>query len=372
MPVGSHHLNPCRTMPDSRAVASGVVETGDRPRSRTRPRDDRAGDLAPPWPTRRPASAGRPPGHGPPSGSLCRAPAEDARALGGSGRTLAGRVEPGADCRLGSVAGRSHGGEGVDLRACAGRSAGRRSPVPVPATSGQEAERARPHSRSGGHCGASGGGGGEEPGRRLGARTDHGSEAPGHSGVGRGPELEVPVPGVGDGKTASAVTEAITRRLGPVRDRVHTGTADNGQEFARPREIAQKLDAGFSFATPYPSWERGRNEHTNGLVRPYFPKGTDCRRVTPAQVRTVEHRLHRRPRKVLGYRTPAAVFARGLASPGRGWRSPDRPRHSGDSPERLRSASWCRFRPGLGRWLRSGSLAVDPAVSLLSYVIPYF
>ena len=120
-------------------------------------------------------------------------------------------------------------------------------------------------------------------------------------------------------------TAALLRRLGPIRDRVHTGTADHGKEFARHREIAQKLDPGFYFATPYHSWERGRNEHTNGLVRQYFPKGTDFRQVTAAQVRAVEDRLHRRPRKVLGYRTPAAVFARGLAPPGRGRRSPDRP-----------------------------------------------
>ena len=118
-----------------------------------------------------------------------------------------------------------------------------------------------------------------------------------------------------EGQTATAVTAALTRRLGPVRDRVHTGTADHGKEFARHREIAEKLDAGFYFATPYHSWERGRNEHTNGLVRQYFPKGTDFRQVTPAPVRAVEDRLHRRPRKVLGYRTPAEVFARGLAPP---------------------------------------------------------
>ncbi len=118
-----------------------------------------------------------------------------------------------------------------------------------------------------------------------------------------------------EGKTAAAVTAALTRRLGPVRDRIHTGTADNGKEFARHREIAQKLGAGFTFATPYHSWERGRNEHTNGLVRQYFPNGTDFRQVTPAQVRAVADRLHRRPRKVLGYRTPAEVFARGLAPP---------------------------------------------------------
>ena len=124
-----------------------------------------------------------------------------------------------------------------------------------------------------------------------------------------------------EGKTAVAVTAALTRRLGPIRDRVHTGTADHGKEFARHREIAQKLGAGFTFATPYHSWERGRNEHPNGRVRPYFPNGTDFRQVTAAQVRAVEDRLHRRPRKVLGYRTPAEVFARGLAPPGRGRRS---------------------------------------------------
>ncbi len=111
----------------------------------------------------------------------------------------------------------------------------------------------------------------------------------------------------------------------PDRDRVQPGTADHGKEFARHREIAPKLDAGFYFATPYHSWERGRNEHPNGRVRPYFPKGTDFRQVTPAQVRAVEDRLHRRPRKVLGYRTPAAVFARVLAPPGRGPRSPVNP-----------------------------------------------
>ncbi len=110
-----------------------------------------------------------------------------------------------------------------------------------------------------------------------------------------------------EGQIAAA---ALTRRMRPARDRVHTCTADHGKEFARHREIAQKLGASFYFATPYPSWERGRNEHTNGLVHPYFPKGTDFRQVTPAQVQAVEDRLHRRPRKVLGYHTPAAVFAR--------------------------------------------------------------
>ncbi len=116
-------------------------------------------------------------------------------------------------------------------------------------------------------------------------------------------------------KTAAAVTTALTRRMGPIRERVHTLTADNGKEFAGRRGISDALGAGFYFATPYHSWERGLNEHTNGLVRQYFPKGTDFRQVTEAQVRAVEDRLNHRPRKVLGYRTPAEVFAGALVPP---------------------------------------------------------
>ena len=118
-----------------------------------------------------------------------------------------------------------------------------------------------------------------------------------------------------DVKTASAVTEAVTRRMGPIRDRVHTCTADNGKEFAGHREISAALGAGFYFATPYHSWERGLNEHPNGLVRQYFPKGTDFRKVTDTQVRALEERINHRPRKVLRYRTPAEVFAGVPAGP---------------------------------------------------------
>ncbi len=59
--------------------------------------------------------------------------------------------------------------------------------------------------------------------------------------------------------------------------------------------MSDSLGAGFYFATPYHSWERGLNEHTHGLVRQYFPKGTGFRMVTEAQVRAVEDRLNHRP-----------------------------------------------------------------------------
>ena len=69
-------------------------------------------------------------------------------------------------------------------------------------------------------------------------------------------------------------------------------------------------------ATPYHSWERGLNEHTNGLVRQYFPKATDFTGVGAARVRQVQALLNGRPRRVLGYRTPAEVFGEALEAAG--------------------------------------------------------
>ncbi len=74
------------------------------------------------------------------------------------------------------------------------------------------------------------------------------------------------------------------------------------------RDIAAALGADLDFATPDHSWERGLNEHTHGRVRQDFPKGTDFRQGTASQVQAVEERINRRPRKVLGYRTPEEVF----------------------------------------------------------------
>ena len=73
-------------------------------------------------------------------------------------------------------------------------------------------------------------------------------------------------------RTANAVGSALLGMLLPSRDLVHTITADNGKEFAGHAGVAKALGAGFFFATPYHSWERGLNEHVNGLVREHFPK----------------------------------------------------------------------------------------------------
>ncbi len=111
-----------------------------------------------------------------------------------------------------------------------------------------------------------------------------------------------------DRKTAAAVGAAMTGLLAPHRGAVHTVTADNGREFADHARVAGALGARFFFARPYHSWERGPTGHTNGLVRGYLPKGTDFRKVTDAEVSAVQDRLNARPRKVLGYLTPAEAF----------------------------------------------------------------
>jgi len=108
--------------------------------------------------------------------------------------------------------------------------------------------------------------------------------------------------------TAEAVAEQIIQRLRPHKTRVHTLTTDNGREFAGHQCFSQKLQTNVYFAQPYHSWERGLNENTNGLIRQYFPKGTDLRNVTEQQLRFVMNRLNHRPRKTLGFKTPHEVF----------------------------------------------------------------
>ena len=96
--------------------------------------------------------------------------------------------------------------------------------------------------------------------------------------------------------------------LAPLASTVHTLTSDNGKEFADHERIASELNAAFFFAHPYASWERGLNENTNGLVRQYFPKHHRFATITQQEVEGVMNKLNHRPRKALGFRTPAEVF----------------------------------------------------------------
>ena len=109
-------------------------------------------------------------------------------------------------------------------------------------------------------------------------------------------------------KTAEMVEEALTRKLGEISDCVLTLTADNGKEFACHLSVSSKLGATIYFARPYHSWERGLNEHTNGLVRQYLPKCQRLDTVSNEEVLKIENLLNNRPRKVLKYLTPIEVF----------------------------------------------------------------
>jgi IS30 family transposase len=110
-------------------------------------------------------------------------------------------------------------------------------------------------------------------------------------------------------KSAPTVTRATVKGLRriPVQKR-KTMTLDNGKEFSGFAQMERRLGIRIYFAHPYHSWERGTNENTNGLLRQFFPKGTDFTQVTDSEVDRVERLLNNRPRKCLGYRTPAEVF----------------------------------------------------------------
>ena len=109
-------------------------------------------------------------------------------------------------------------------------------------------------------------------------------------------------------KKADEVTQALITMLEPLKDITKTITSDNGKEFAYHKEVSESLDTDFYFAHPYSSWERGLNEHTNGLIRQYLPKKTDFTQISKEEITTIQDKLNHRPRKVLNYRTPFEVF----------------------------------------------------------------
>jgi IS30 family transposase len=109
-------------------------------------------------------------------------------------------------------------------------------------------------------------------------------------------------------KEAFDVSRAILQLLQPLKNIVKTITSDNGKEFAYHQEIERKLGVDFYFAEPYKSWQRGLNEHTNGLIREYIPKKSKFIDYSHKQITSIQEILNHRPRKVLGYKTPYEVF----------------------------------------------------------------
>ncbi|MGH9592387.1 MAG: IS30 family transposase, partial [Bryobacteraceae bacterium] len=102
-------------------------------------------------------------------------------------------------------------------------------------------------------------------------------------------------------KNADHVHEKIKQRLKELDEqRRHSITFDNGTEFARCHRLDKHLGMALYFADPGCPYQRGTNENTNGLIRQYFPKGTDFRDITHDEVRRAELLLNNRPRACLG------------------------------------------------------------------------
>jgi transposase, IS30 family len=122
----------------------------------------------------------------------------------------------------------------------------------------------------------------------------------------------VPLPA---GRDAPAVADALTPVIAGLPDALRRSlTWDQGWEMRAHARIAVDADCEIYFCDPHSPWQRGSNENTNGLLRQYFPKGTSLGGHSPAHLAAVADELNGRPRKTLGWKTPAEALAEVLAS----------------------------------------------------------
>ena len=113
-------------------------------------------------------------------------------------------------------------------------------------------------------------------------------------------------------KSSETVIETFRHIVGSTFFDFKTITSDNGTEFSRHEDISKLTGADFYFARPYRSCDRGLNEHTNGLIRRFLPKGTDFNDISDKEIAHIEHTLNARRRASLNYRAPNHVFLENL------------------------------------------------------------
>jgi IS30 family transposase len=117
------------------------------------------------------------------------------------------------------------------------------------------------------------------------------------------------------GHGAEAVREAIAATITTLPDQLRrTLTWDRGKELAQHAKLTIDTNVRVFFADPHSPWQRGTNENTNGLLRQYFPKGTDLARWNIDELEAVAATLNSRPRKALGWKTPAEALNQLLLS----------------------------------------------------------
>jgi len=119
-----------------------------------------------------------------------------------------------------------------------------------------------------------------------------------------------------DGHTADAVQDAIVAKMSELPEHLRRSlTWDQGMEMTNHLAIAAATDLDIYFCDPHSPWQRGSNENTNGLLRQYFPKGTDLSLWGPGYLDQVATELNGRPRKTLDWRTPAEALNELLSNP---------------------------------------------------------
>ncbi|MGI8557112.1 MAG: IS30 family transposase, partial [Solirubrobacteraceae bacterium] len=117
-----------------------------------------------------------------------------------------------------------------------------------------------------------------------------------------------------DGKDTESVVDALTRQVGQLPDELMRSlTWDRGTELAAHQKFTIATDTKVYFCDPASPWQRGTNENTNGLLRQYFPKGTDLAAHSQIDLDDIALKLNTRPRKTLGFTTPASKLEHTVA-----------------------------------------------------------
>lgn len=111
------------------------------------------------------------------------------------------------------------------------------------------------------------------------------------------------------GKDATSVRRAYAREMKTLPEQMKLSlTYDQGKEMSEHKKFTMDTNMQVYFAHPGSPWERGTNENTNGLIRQYFPKGTDFSKVSKREIKKVQYSLNTRPRKTLNWKTPQETF----------------------------------------------------------------